>query len=601
MIYYNPLDTFYKSLIGAVSEGDSIVFRVKGNFDSVILLVKKDDDMSFSEHCMIKKVEYFELSISLHSGLYFYCFKIDLNKFIGLSKDYLGVISDTPNLFQLTVYSNDYNVPTWLKGGVIYQIFPDRFNIGKIDKKIDENKILHQNLSDVPVFLPNEKGEVLNNDFFGGDLLGIINKIDYLKSLGVTAIYLNPIFKAFSNHRYDTGNYMEIDDLLGDINDFENLITCAEEKGIKVILDGVFNHTGDDSLYFNKYGNYNSVGAYQSKDSKYYRWFNFANYPDDYESWWGIKTLPAINESNDDYINFITGVNGVIDFWTRKGIGGWRLDVVDELPDFFVEKIRTAVKNANNDAIIIGEVWEDASNKISYGVRRKYFQGKELDSVMNYPLKEAIIDYVRNGNVSRLSYTIKELIDHYPKDVLNSLMNILSTHDTWRLLTAVGGENMHGRDKKEMLEQSIPLNKVSDAKFNQKAASLLQFTLCGVPCVYYGDEAGMQGYSDPLNRCFYPWGKEDNDLIDWYKFLGGLRNDYSVFSDGDFCEIYASDGVYVYTRRNDEAEFFIALNLGDNNFILTYDDVLYEIISQTEFTNSYDLMPKSFCILIKNH
>ena len=599
MVYYNPLDKFYKSIIGAISENDSLTFRVKGNFDSVILHIKNDNESNFSEYKMIRKDGYYELSFNLACGLYFYCFKVSSTKFIGLSREYKGVITENPKLFQLTVCSSEYSVPKWLQGGVIYQIFPDRFYISNKNKKISTNKILHDDLADIPYFLPNEKGEVLNNDFFGGDLVGITKKLEYLKSLGVTAIYLNPIFKAFSNHRYDTGNYMQIDDLLGNIDDFDELISCASKNGIKVILDGVFNHTGDDSIYFNRYGNYDSIGAYQSKDSKYYKWFNFKSYPNDYESWWGIKTLPAVNESNTEFIDYITGENGVIDFWTKKGVFGWRLDVVDELPDFFVEKIRNAVKKVNDNAIIIGEVWENASNKIAYGKRRRYFQGKELDSVMNYPLKDAIISFVRNGNVYKLSHTMKELIDHYPKNVLHTLMNIVSTHDTWRLLTAVGGVDLSGKDKKEMYGVCIPSSEFNYAIFKHKVASLLQFTLCGVPCVYYGDEAGMQGYSDPFNRAFYPWGKENRDLISWYEFLGKLRSDYSVFADGEYNEIYASNGVFVFSRKNIDAEMLIAVNLSEKEFSLSYDDVLYDLISDKFYENNFDLYSMSLAILLK--
>lgn len=598
MVYYNPLDKFYKSQIGAVSAEKEITFRVKGDFNSVVFVLNKDGENSSTYHLMVKNRDYFECSIKFERGLYFYYFYLDDNKYLSLSSEHVGVITDKPNPFQLTVYDKDYVVPTWLKGGVIYQIFPDRFFIGDKNKRIPSGRVMHENTLDTPIYKPNDKGQVLNNDFFGGDIKGIISKLDYIKSLGVTAIYLNPIFKAYSNHRYDTGDYMQIDPLLGTKDDFVELIQKATTLDIKIILDGVFNHTGDDSLYFNKYGNYDSIGAYQSKDSKYYDWFNFEHYPDKYESWWGIKTLPSVNENSQSYFDFITGENGVIDYYTKLGIGGWRLDVVDELPSAFVRKIRTAVKRVNSNAIVIGEVWEDASNKISYGKRREYFQGYELDSVMNYPLKESIIDFVRNKNVKNLSSVIKEQHDHYPVDVVNSLMNILSTHDTYRLITAVAGKSMDGKSKDEMSITSIPREQLSVAKDKLKIATLLQYTLYGVPSLYYGDEIGMEGYSDPLNRKFYVWDNQDEELLEWFRFLGRLRSEFSVFADGEIEQIYASNGAFVFVRKNNDCEIAVAVNVSDKDFYLNFDGTLFDLIKKESFKNQFVLQSLDMKILI---
>ncbi len=600
MTYFNPLDKFFKSQIGAVCADKNITFRVKGNFDSVVFLLKKDGE-DIDERIELKKSgDYFEFSHKFSAGLYYYCFQVSDGRFIGLSSDYLGMLTNTPIRFQLTVYCADYKVPKWLKGGVIYQIFPDRFNRVEDGTTVESNKIMHKNWDETPIFEPNEKGQVVNNDFFGGNLKGIIEKLDYLKSLSVSAIYLNPIFKAFSNHRYDTGNYMEIDPLLGTEEDFIHLIEKADERGIKIILDGVFNHTGDDSLYFNKYGNYSSIGAYQSKESKYYSWYNFENYPDKYDSWWGITVLPAVNENDVGYINYITGKNGVIDKYTRLGIGGWRLDVVDELPAHFVQKIRNATKEVNPDAIIIGEVWEDASNKISYGVRREYFQGKELDSVMNYPLKDAIINYVKTGQAKELLDVINQQIDHYPHDVLHSLMNILSTHDTYRLLSAVSNINVDGKTKRETSKIFAIGEVLEDAKLKLKIATLLQYTLYGVPTIYYGEEAGMQGYSDPLNRKTYPWGNEDKELLEWYRFLGRLRNSYSAFVDGEYKTIYCADGVLIFKRQDKCSELAVAVNLGKKDIELTFNGVLKDLISGNDYSEKLQIKSGSFAVLVKN-
>lgn len=600
MVIYNPLDKFYKSITGASRADEKITFRVKGDFGSVVLLLKNDKTGCCDYLAMLKIDDYFCIDLTLSVGLYFYCFLLEDGRHVGLGGEYLGVISDNPVFFQHTVYSVDFCTPKWLKGGIIYQIFPDRFYNSNPERAVFKEKNYHKNWSDVPIYEPNEHGQVMNNDFFGGDINGIIEKLDYLKSLSVTAIYLNPIFRAYSNHRYDTGNYMEIDPVLGTEEDFCRLISKAREKGIEIILDGVFNHTGDDSLYFNKYGNYESLGAYQSKESKYYGWYNFNNYPNKYESWWGISTLPSVNETNEDFIDYITGNDGVLERYTKLGIGGWRLDVVDELPDDFVKRIRLAVKGVNPNAVIIGEVWEDASNKTAYGVRREYFQGQELDSVMNYPLKNAIISYVRNCDVKILSRVIKEQLDHYPKAVLDSLMNILSTHDTKRLITALNGVDMEGKSKREMENTFIPDIEMNNARFNVKIASLLQYTLCGVPCVYYGDEIAMQGYIDPLNRRTYPWGNEDEEMLNWYKKIGKIRRFYSAFDSGEFEELFSSDGAFVFVRKDDESELLVATNVGDGEFVLNFDGKLLDLISGNEYSEEFLLSKKSCAVLVKN-
>ncbi len=598
MCFYDPLDSFYKSQIGAVKAENTITFRVKGNFDSVVFVFKKDGEDTTKKFNMAKKEDYFYLDISFNTGLYFYYFDIG-GSFIGLGENYLGKIVSEPKYFQLTVYDADYSVPEWLYGGIIYQIFPDRFCRSQSEKKVDDDKVFHKNWSDTPIFAPNEDGKVINNDFFGGDIKGIISKLSYLKGLGITAIYLNPIFKAFSNHRYDTGDYMSIDSLLGSEEDFIELIDKANQLDIKIILDGVFNHTGDDSIYFNKYGKYDSVGAYQSKKSPYYDWYSFFKYPNGYESWWGITTLPAVNESSSSFVKYITGEDGVLEHYTKLGVGGWRLDVVDELPTEFVEKIRQAIKGINSQATVIGEVWEDASNKISYGVRRKYFQGKELDGVMNYPLKNAILHYVKTGEEKVLSNVIKEQIDHYPTIVLHNLMNILSTHDTARLITVLGGKDMSNKSKAEMADTYIEEDELDVAKSKVKIASLLQFTLCGVPSVYYGDEIGMQGYIDPLNRRTYDWENQDLELLEWYRFLGSLRTHYSAFSTGEFKEIYAENGAYVFSRSSDESQLLVAVNMGERPCKLEFNGQLFDLITKTTAHNNFYVLPQRLAVLIK--
>lgn len=592
---YNPLDKFYKSIIGAVPESTTVKFRVKGNFNSVNFILKKDgeDDKFFP----MKKFEgYFEIDLSFAVGLYFYCFSISDGKFISLSENYKPCISEYKNYYQLTAYSKNYEVPKWLYGGIIYQIFPDRFNVSR-HKSIDGDRFLHDNLSDTPYFLPNENGKVLNNDFYGGNIKGIIEKLPYISSLGVNVIYLNPIFKAYSNHRYDTGDYMQIDPLLGDINDFKELVDKAHELGIKIVLDGVFNHTGDDSLYFNKYGSYDSVGAYQSENSPYRNWFNFKKYPNDYESWWGITTLPSTNKTNEEFIDFITGENGVIEYYSKLGIGGWRLDVVDELPSNFVKRIRSSVKKVNPSAVVIGEVWEDASNKIAYGVRREYFCGYELDSVMNYPLKNSIIEFVLTANEKKLSNVIKEQIDHYPEKCLNALMNMLSTHDTYRIISALSGVNVDNMTKLQQSKITLSDNQYNNAVKKVKIATVLQYTLCGVPSIYYGDEIGMQGFKDPLNRKFFDWKNVDENLLRWYTKLGEIRKGFSCFKSGGFTELFSCEGILVFKRTDKESEVLIAVNASNNDVKLNFNGTLYDLINDISVNNEVTLGANEAVIL----
>lgn len=586
---YNPLDKFYKSKTGAVKEGQKITFRVKGEYSKVDFVYHKDGENPLCLS-MENKGGYFEIAVSFSVGLFWYHFALDSGLHVGVGEGLSGVITDKPCDFQLSVYSSDYSVPKWIKGGIIYQIFPDRFNRSSDKPESIFGRKIHTDLSDDPLFLPNESGEVMNDDFFGGTLNGITEKLPYLKSLNVSVIYLNPIFKAFSNHRYDTGDFTEIDPMLGTEKDLVNLIENARKAGINVVLDGVFNHVGADSVYFNKYGRYNAVGAYQSKDSPYYKWFDFIDYPDDYRSWWGIKTLPAVKKDDPDYVNYICGENGVLAKYIALGVKGFRLDVVDELPQNFVRELRARTKATDKNAIIIGEVWEDASNKISYGKRRQYFLGKELDSVMNYPLKNAIIDFVKYGNAAILSETVKTQTDHYPKFVLDSLMNILSTHDTARILSAVSDLITYGKTKEELAKLKLDEENRKKAVFRLKAASLLQYTLYGVPSVYYGDEIGMQGLFDPQNRRFFAWNDIDEEILSWYKTLGNIRREYaSVFGFGECREILSSDGFFAFTRKNKRAGLFVVINLKNKRYSIKFKGKLVNLIDGKEYSDTVSI------------
>lgn len=598
---YNPLDNFYKSVVGAVRENSELTLRVKGDFSFVNLVYCNDNEITEKKVALHSESDFFACNITLPCGLYWYWFETDKG-YITLGKDYTGILVGDLNdvkYFQLSVYDKSFNTPEWLKGGVIYQIFPDRFNVRNKNKSVGRDKILHSDLSDTPIFKPNDEGEVLNNDFFGGDIGGITDKLSYLKSLGVTAIYLNPVCEAYSNHRYDTGDYMKIDSLLGTEKDLIELIQNADKEGIKIILDGVFNHTGSDSKYFNKKGNYSEVGAYQSKDSAYYKWYKFIEYPEKYESWWGITTLPATDKNSKEFIDYITGEKGVLSYYLSLGVYGVRLDVVDELPAHFVKEIRSRVKTQNPDAVIIGEVWEDASNKISYGQRREYFLGKELDSVMNYPLKNAIIDFIKTGNETSLIRTVREQLDHYPSSVLPLLMNILSTHDTYRLISALSDIDASNMTKEEMSKCSLNEFEREKAVERVKKASLLLYTLYGAVSIYYGDEIGMEGFSDPLNRKFFEWDKVGNEINEWYIKLGALRKKYSALGKGTFTEIYAKNGAMVFKMSDEYSEVLIAVNEGERKLIINSSEKLKDVISNIKTDEKIVLEKGAFGVYVK--
>ena len=596
-IYYNPLDKICKSITGGIRQNESIVFNVFGDGDEPCLFVYFKDGGEAQYLHMKKNEKCWTLQLSFSEpGLYFYYFIIGGTK-AGLGKLRNIEFNEQITYYQLLVYDKNFTTPDWLKGGVMYQIFPDRFYKGRSIAPAD-GKWLHQKWNEMPEYRMNEQGKVLNNDFFGGNFSGIIQKLDYLKDLNVTAIYLNPVFEAYSNHRYDTGDYMKIDPLLGTNEDFDRFIAECDRRNIHVILDGVFNHTGDDSRYFNKYGHYDEVGAYQSKDSKYYAWYNFKNFPDKYECWWGIDVLPSVNESCASYENFITGQEGVIRHWMRRGVSGFRLDVADELPDQFIEKIRASAKEVRDDAIIIGEVWEDASNKIAYSKRRKYLQGTELDSVMNYPLKDAIIKFLKEEDTTALRETICMLRDNYPKSVLDSLMNILGTHDTARILTVLGGISACNKD--EMSQITMPEEVKDRAKCALKIAAVLQFTLFGIPCIYYGDEIGMEGYGDPFCRHTFTWDNMDDDLLAFYRKLGSLRKNLSLFCDAEYIELYADKKCLVYERAKGKEQIIVAVNLGNNLFDIKFNGRLFDLMNGGEYCNRFTIQAKS-CTILSNY
>ena len=464
------------------------------------------------------------------------------------------------NFYQLTVTTKDESENI---NGIIYHIFVDRFN--RADKKfIKENTVFIEDWGSDITEYPEDPGAFLkNNTVFGGNLYGIIEKLDYLKSLGVAIIYLSPIFESPSNHKYDTANYMKVDDSFGKDEALALLIEKAREKNIDIILDGVFNHTGADSIYFNKFKNYSSHGAYESKDSPYYNWYTFYDHPTKYESWWGIDILPRINYQSSTAQDYFLAKNGVIEKWMKLGIRGFRLDVADELPEEFIEKMREAMARFNKNALLYGEVWEDASNKIAYGKLRRYYLGKELCGVMNYPIRNGVISYIREKDENPLAYALYTVTFNMPKKIRSNAMNLLGSHDTERILTALAAKSAHGKSNKELSALKMTKEEYLTAKRRLISAYTLITALPGVPTVYYGDEAGMEGYGDPFNRKGYPWGKEDREILEHYKKCGNLRLGMPILSDGDFYILSLTKQVLIFERKSNDERLIAIYNNSD--------------------------------------
>lgn len=477
--------------------------------------------------------------------------------FYGNNAEHLGgegaVYAGEPPAFQITVYNEGASTPDWFKHAVMYQIFPDRFHRSGDVLAEKKGAVIHSSWENTPCYFKDvDTKEIVAYDFFGGNFAGIMEKLAYLKELGISVIYLNPVFESASNHRYDTGDYHKVDPLLGTNEIFAAFCGKAKEMGIRVILDGVFSHTGSDSKYFNREGSYDSIGAFQSAESPYYEWYDFKKHPSEYESWWGFDTLPNVKETTASYMNFIINdENSVLRYWAKQGISGWRLDVVDELPAAFTQRFYQVLKEEDPEAVLIGEVWEDASNKISYSSPREYLCGQELDSAMNYPLRSILLDFALGcADAKDIHRRVMSLYENYPKHNFYAMMNLIGSHDVERVITLLGDARCYdGMPAIKQARFRLSNEKYQLATARLKLLSLWQMSFPGVPCVYYGDEAGMQGFRDPYNRGPYAWGKEDEYLRSWYKKIIGLRNRHQALRTGEFIPVAHSGHVYGYIRR----------------------------------------------------
>lgn len=562
-VIHNSQESQYRRPFGAVVSGEKVRLSIDVNKEVQVSL--KIIKMNGIINTIIADKQYlnngfFKYSAEIdtlgYKGILEYYFEIkDGNNYLYYGNNYerLGGIGmsyrQDPVPYQITVYKES-KVPDWYKEGIIYQIFVDRFFNGNEDGSIlnpKRNSFIYADWSDNPMYIKDTSGRIIRWDFYGGNLKGVIKKLDYLKSLGVSIIYLNPIFKSSSCHKYDTADYEEIDEMFGTTETFQMLCKEAAKVGIRIILDGVFSHTGADSKYFNKFNNYEELGAFQSPESKYYKWFNFIEYPNKYECWWGIDNQPNVNELEPSYVEYmVKGENSIIKKWMDIGASGWRLDVADELPDEFIKIIKSKMKEVNSESVLIGEVWEDASNKVSYSSKREYFYGEELDSVTNYPFREILINFVKGYIKSdKLKKRFMSLYENYPIENFYSCMNVLGTHDTERILS--------------VLDNKIYLMKLIVG---------LQMTFPGVPIIYYGDEAGLEGGKDPDNRKTYPWGNENKEILDLYKLFINIRNNEEALKKGNF-KFYDTDlDVCVYERTFNNEKVIVAVNTSEEVKIL---------------------------------
>ncbi len=481
--------------------------------------------------------------------------------------------------FRLTSYAANFVVPDWAQDAVYYYIFPERFRNGNkandprpgTRRYQDKAVEFHNNWNDPP-WKPNTgdgSDSVYNNDFFGGDLEGIIQKLDYIKTLGANVIYMTPIFKAASNHKYDTADYLQIDPDFGTNADFVRLTEQARLRGIRVMLDVSLNHTGADSKYFDRFGNF--AGANQSKSelgsfyngkinpqSPYSDWYVFdasqKETDKQFKGWVGVSDLPELNKNSASYRRFAyKAPDSVTRSWLTKGASGWRMDVAPWVPDEFWREWRKAVKATDPNAMTVAETWFESG---------KYFLGDTFDSTMNYIFRGVVLDYAMGGNAKKLYAQMELMREMYPKQAFYALMNLVSSHDQARALHVFGwkqeGENATVSHSTTAAQNT---RAIELAKQRLRFATLFQMLYPGSPAIYYGDEAAVTGGDDPFNRGTYPWedqgGKPDLQMIEEFKRFTKLRHDHSILRRGTINAPLVADNHVIALLRQFNNEWAI--------------------------------------------
>ncbi len=523
--------------------------------------------------------------------------------------------------FQITVYDPRFTTPDWLTGAVMYQIFPDRFAQGpmgmreegiRYHERMGRPVRMHASWDEFPEWRANTTVGDLEVyapvDFFGGSLEGIRGKLAYLASLGVEVLYLNPVFEARSNHRYDTADYLCIDPLLGTNDDFKALAEEARSFGISIVLDAVLSHTGDDSRYFNMGGIYEEPGAAQGPDSRYYGWYDFTPMENGvpYKCWWGHPTLPEVDERDSSWQQFVFGGDGhmgVLPHWLACGARGYRLDVADEIPDDVLCLLRDTVKRADPQAAVIGEVWEDATTKTSYGIPRTYAFGRALDSVMNYPLRNALLGFALDTvDALQLVAFLRCQMTNYPPAMHGCLMNLLSSHDVERMRSVLAlGRSFKDETRAEQLwmMRTITPDQDNVGARTQRMVAALLYALPGTPCLYYGDEKGLHGGGDPFCRCTVPWSESSRakrfdcgiDLTAFYQAIGQLRKRSDALKIGSTFYMAPTADALCVLRAHESDVLLVVANRGEKAEqvvvdLSSVDVALPRTLSQTVMTES---------------
>jgi glycosidase len=579
-LFHDSFSPAYRSPGGAVPTGTSVRLRLRVTAErvkAVALRVEVGDPVTETSTVRLLKLRrsgaFWTTDYRTPSkpSLVTYAFRVTTAKGVrwygddGSSNDTRkGGTGKTTRLrgdsFALTVYDRNFTTPSWLQGATVYEIFPDRFRNGDPSNdpcRLGPCPVFYGN---VPAFLHptwNEPVEdsratgVFNRDFFGGDLQGVTEKLDYLKSLGIDAIWLTPIFKARSNHRYDTDDYMQVDPYLGGDGAYAALKAAAQAKGIRLILDGVFNHTSSDSRYFDKYHRYpDVVGACESASSPYRDWYSITGDCASYSSFAGLDTLPQLNHSNPAVLDFLVSV---VKRWSPDG---WRLDAAQEIDHRFWRAFRQAVTGPLIGEVTAGPV--DAS---------PYLLGDELDGVMNYRFRQAALGFAQNLTAAQLDHSLKAMLADYPRAASAVSFNLVDSHDTSR----VGYVTPDG----------------------QRLVALLQYTSFGAPMLYYGDEAGVDtpdrnGFADPYNRATYPWDSPDKSLIDYYTKLGAIRHSLPALRTGSLETVSTKGSVYVFRRvAPPDKPVIVALNKGATPATVNVPGTgLVDQLTGTAFTGS---------------
>jgi 4-alpha-glucanotransferase len=603
-LYHDSRQAAYRTPFGAVSTGTQVTLCLDAQVpeeSQVFLRLWQTGETLLP---MTGEQGRFSVTFSApeEPGLLWYYFQViagGVTYYYGREKKLSAV---PPESWQITVYQ-PMDLPEWYGNSVAYQIFPDRFARGENWQTCQSaaahpegwqgtKRLVVQDWNDTPFYCKDSLGRVTRWPFFGGNLEGIREKLPYLKSLGVGVLYLNPIFAASSNHKYDTADYLTIDPAFGDEEAFSRLCREAADMGIRILLDGVFSHTGDDSVYFNRYGNFPGPGAFSSEESPYDSWYRFGEeYPQGYSCWWGVDSLPEVEETDPGYESFICGENGVVRKWLRLGASGWRLDVADELPDSFIRALRRAAQGEKPDALLLGEVWEDASNKISYGTLREYLLGQELDCTMHYPFRTGTIDFLLGRqSAEKLAESLETIRENYPPSALYGALNLAGTHDTPRILTVLG-EAPEGMSPQLQEEFRLDRHHRHLAGQRLRLLQVMQFTSPGVPCIYYGDEAGTEGYADPYNRSTFPWGREDQDLTGWVRRLSHLRQEYPVLIRGTVAYGAASCNVFSMERTLEDASVRIYVNRSWDPEALELDACRIDLLTGQVFSGKTVTVP----------